>query len=237
MITEVLTWLTEFSLNLIDQFGYVGIAIISFLENVFTPIPSEAVLPFAGVLATQGRMNPLTAWVASMVGGVLGSLVFYYLGYWLGVARVYDFVGKYGKWVFLKVDDVTRSEKWFDRFGPASVLLGRLVPQVRSFISIPAGMTKMPLPQFLVLTTIGSGIWNGFLEWLGMYFGENYEVFLPIFRKIDIIFVLVVIALVGYFFWVRVVRKKDEQSLLVPEEKNHDLVVSEQQPEMEKLKE
>ena len=211
MITDLLTYLTELSLNIIDQFGYLGIAIISFLENVFTPIPSEAVLPFAGVLVTQGKMDPYAAWASSMVGGLLGSLVFYYFGYWLGVDRVYEFVGKYGKWFFLKIEDVTRSEKWFDRFGAPSVLIGRLVPQVRSFISIPAGMTKMPLPQFLFLTAVGSGIWNAFLEWLGIYFGENYETFLPILDKVDLIFVIVVFSLIAYFVWTRAGKKINGQ--------------------------
>lgn len=203
MITAILEYLTTFSLDMIERFGYLGIAIISFLENVFTPIPSEAVIPFAGVLVTQGRMNAVAVWVASMVGGLLGSLVFYYFGYWLGIERMGAFVDKWGKYFFLRHDDVSKAQFWFERYGDKSVLIGRLIPQVRSFISIPAGMTKMPVGRFLFLTTVGSGIWIAFLEWLGIYLGENYTVFEPIFDAIDIVFVLVVLSLVGYFVFSR----------------------------------
>ena len=207
MITDILAYLTDYSLMLIEKFGYLGIAVISFLENVFTPIPSEAVIPFAGVLVAQGKMNAIAVWVSSMIGGILGSLVFYYLGYVLGLDRVYAFVRRWGKWFFLKTEDVDNSRKWFERFGEWSVFIGRLIPQVRSFISIPAGITRMNLPTFIVLTTLGSGIWIGFLEWIGIYFGENYHVFEPIFNAMDIVFVIVVVLGLAYFLNTRV-RKK-----------------------------
>lgn len=203
MITEFLAFLTNYSLNLIEKFGYLGLVIISFLENVFTPIPSEAVIPFAGVLVSQGRMDAVSVWAAVMLGGLLGSLVFYSLGYWLGMSRVHSFVQKWGKWLFLKIEDVQKSEQWFQRYGAVSVLIGRLIPQIRSFISIPAGITKMPLGQFLFLTAVGSGLWNVFLEWLGIYFGANYTVFLPIFRKLDAILVIVAFVIVLYFIFTR----------------------------------
>jgi len=203
MISELLVYLTEFSLSLIERFGYVGIAIISFLENVFTPIPSEAVIPFAGVLVAQGKMNAIAVWISSMVGGVLGSLVFYYLGYWLGTERIYGFVAKWGKWLFIQTKDVDKSIRWFERFGNISVFLGRLIPQVRSFISIPAGITKMPLPSFIMLTTLGSGIWIGFLVWLGIFFGENFTIFEPFFDAIDVIFVVTVVIIAAYFLITR----------------------------------
>lgn len=213
MLSDLLAQLTTFSLNLIEQFGYVGIAIISFLENVFTPIPSEAVIPFAGVLVAQGKMNAIWVWVASMIGGVLGSLVFYYLGYLLGTERVYAFVAKWGKWFFIQSKDVDKSVQWFERFGNISVFLGRLIPQVRSFISIPAGITKMPLPSFIVLTTLGSGIWIGFLVWLGIFFGENFTIFEPFFDAIDIIFVLTVVIIAAYFLITRYKQKGDSIKL------------------------
>ncbi len=205
MLTDILGRLSQFSLDLIEQFGYVGIAIVSFLENVFTPIPSEAVMPFAGVLVAQGKMDPIVVWLAAVVGGLAGSLVFYALGYWLGTERVYLFVDRWGKWFFISQKDLKKAEGWFNRFGQASVFVGRLIPQVRSFISIPAGMTRMPLLSFMMLTTIGSGIWLGFLVWIGYYFGHNYRVFLPIFDMIDILFVATVVILVLYFLY----RKQD----------------------------
>lgn len=201
MLTELLGTLSQFSLDLIERFGYLGIAVVSFLENVFTPIPSEAVMPFAGVLVAQGRMDPVAVWVAAVGGGLVGSLVFYALGYWLGTERVYLFVDRWGKWFFISRKDLQKAEGWFNRFGHASVFVGRLIPQVRSFISIPAGMTRMPLLPFMALTTIGSGIWLGFLVWIGYYFGHNYRVFMPIFDMIDILFVATVVILILFFLY------------------------------------
>ncbi|MCA9390364.1 DedA family protein [candidate division WWE3 bacterium] len=212
MITELLSILSNYSLQLIDQFGYLGIAIVSFLENIFTPIPSEAVIPFAGVLVTQGKMNIFAVWASSMAGTLLGALVFYYLGHALGVERIYGLVDKWGKYFFIKQKDIQKSEDWFTRFGHVSVFLGRLIPQVRSLISIPAGITKMPLTSFLLLTTLGSGLWTAFLEWLGIYFGDNYTIFLPIFRKLDIIFIIVFVILLIYFLYPRITRRSTDQN-------------------------
>jgi len=212
MLSELLAQLTTFSLGLIEQFGYVGIAMISFLENVFTPIPSEAVIPFAGVLVAQGKMNAIWVWVSSMIGGLFGSFVFYYLGFMLGTERVYRFVDRWGKWFFIKRTDVDKSIAWFDRFGNISVFLGRLIPQVRSFISIPAGITKMSLPSFILLTTLGSGIWIGFLVWIGVFFGENFTVFEPFFDAIDIVFVITVVIVAAYFLITRYSMSRNTKS-------------------------
>lgn len=211
MITELLAILSNYSLDLIERFGYFGLALVSLLENIFTPIPSEAVIPFAGVLVAQGRMNLFGVWFSSMSGTLVGSVIFYYVGYWLGVDRLYPLVARWGKYFFITTQDIQKSQSWFNRFGTFSVLLGRLIPQVRSFISIPAGMTRMPLLQFVLFTTIGSGIWTAFLMWLGIYFGENYTVFLPIFRKLDIVFVLLVMLAVGYFVYTRLSKKRSQR--------------------------
>jgi membrane protein DedA with SNARE-associated domain len=201
MLTELLSLLSQYSLDLIERFGYIGIAVVSFLENVFTPIPSEVVIPFTGVLVAQGKMDPVLVWFAAVTGSIAGSMVFYGLGYWLGTNGLYLFVERWGKWLFISKKDIQKSERWFERFGNISVLIGRLIPQVRSFISIPAGITRMPFWTFVFLTGIGSGIWLAFLEWLGFYFGQNYTAFLPIFRVMDVIVVAVLVILLLYFIY------------------------------------
>ncbi len=216
MISELLSQLTTFSLNLIEEFGYAGIAVISFLENVFTPIPSEAVIPFAGILVAQGKMDAIGVWIASTAGGLLGSLVFYYIGYVLGAERVYRFVARWGKWFFITKGDVDKSINWFNRFGGISVFFGRLIPQVRSFISIPAGITRMSPLSFALLTALGSGIWIGFLEWLGIFFGERFVLFEPFFKVIDVVFVLVVTIIAAYFLITRY-RSSKKRSMQTPQ--------------------
>ncbi len=163
-------------LNLIAAFGYVGLAFVVALESVFPPIPSEVILPLAGFLTAQGRMTFVGAVIASTVGSVLGALILYAVGYALGARRVRWLVCRYGCWVMVSEEDLDKAYAWFDRYGRAAVLIGRLAPLVRSLISIPAGVARMPLLSFIVFTTIGSGVWNALLIWAGWLLGENWEV-------------------------------------------------------------
>lgn len=158
----------------IETLGYVGVAVVLALESVFPPIPSEAVLPLTGFLVSQGRMSFVGALVASTVGAVVGALVLYWLGYTLGEDRIRALVKKHGRWMLLTEEDLDRSQAWFDRHGRVAVLIGRLAPLVRSLVSIPAGVTRMPLLTFTVYTTIGSAIWNAVLIGAGWLLGENW---------------------------------------------------------------
>ncbi|MBW0117900.1 DedA family protein [Pseudonocardia sp. KRD-169] len=162
-------------LGLFDTLGAAGVGLLIFLDNFFPPIPSEVVLPLAGFRARTGAIDPVLVWPAATAGAVAGSLVVYYLGVWLGYDRLHDLAGR--RWfVIASRRDLERGRDLFDRHGGKMVLLGRCIPFVRSVISVPAGVAGMPVCRFLLLTTIGSGIWNALLIGLGWYLGENWTV-------------------------------------------------------------
>lgn len=161
--------------GLFDTLGAAGVGLLIFLDNFFPPIPSEVVLPLAGFRARTGDIDPVLVWPAATIGAVAGSLVVYYLGVWLGYDRLYALAGR--RWfVLASRRDLERGRRLFDRHGGKMVLIGRCIPFVRSVISIPAGIAGMSVRRFLVLTTIGSGIWNALLIGLGWYLGENWTV-------------------------------------------------------------
>jgi membrane protein DedA with SNARE-associated domain len=164
--------LLGFVLSTIDRLGEVGVAALVLLESVVPPIPSEVVLPAAGALVTLGQLNGPLTFVLATVGSVLGALVLY------GAARAFG--RERTRRVLLAVplvdaDDVDRAEAWFDRRGEVAVLVGRLIPGVRSLVSLPAGAAGMPLGRFLLMTTIGSAIWNGLLIGAGMLLGTQWK--------------------------------------------------------------
>ena len=170
-IGDALNWVV----GLVETLGYPGLAIVVALENVFPPIPSEAVLPLAGYLVSQGRMTLWGAVLASTIGSVAGALVLYWLGYAWGERRVRALVKAHGRWLTIDEDDLDRSKEWFEHHGRMAVFIARLAPLTRSLISIPAGVEKMPLGPFLVYTTLGSGIWNAVLIGAGMLLGANWQ--------------------------------------------------------------
>lgn len=169
-VGDVLNWVV----GLVETLGYPGLAIVVALENVFPPIPSEAVLPLAGYLVSQGRMTLWGAVLASTVGSVVGALVLYWLGAAWGEERVRSLVQKHGRWLTVDEEDLDRANDWFDKHGRAAIFIARLAPFTRSIISIPAGVKRMPITTFLIFTTLGSGIWNAILIGAGMLLGANW---------------------------------------------------------------
>lgn len=171
-MSQVSAWV----LVIMAKFGYLGIIFAMFAENVFPPIPSELIMPAAGFAVARGDLNLILVILAGTLGSVLGALPLYYLGRLLNEDRLMVFTQKYGKYVFVKPSDIRSSSVWFDKHGSKAVFFGRMVPGIRSFISIPAGMSKMPILPFLAFTALGSSIWTSLLTVAGYYFGENYEV-------------------------------------------------------------
>lgn len=176
-------WIADF----VDNLGYVGLAVLTFIENVFPPIPSEIIMPLGGFLVSEGELTLPGVILAGTLGSVSGTLVFFYLGRQFPRERVERWVERYGRWLLLTVDDVEKAYRWFDRHGRAAVFFGRLVPGVRSLISLPAGSASMGLGPFLLYTTLGAAIWTAILVYGGMALGEQYDRLSHLLRQADII--------------------------------------------------
>ena len=164
-------WIT----GIVEGMGYMGIAFLMFLENVFPPIPSELIMPLAGFSAGRGGLSFAGVVVAGTAGSLLGQLPLYYLGRALGEERVKAFADTHSKWLLLDADDIERAFRWFDRHGGPAVFICRLLPGIRSLISIPAGIRRMHLLPFIVWSTFGMGAWATALASAGMLLGRNYE--------------------------------------------------------------
>ncbi|WP_029067921.1 DedA family protein [Jonesia quinghaiensis] len=191
-------------LHLMDTFGEVGVGLAVFIETFVPPIPSEAVLPGAGFLAYDGQMNAWLAWLAATIGAVIGAWLWYWIGAALGARRTRALVGRIP---LMEYDDFDRAEAFFARWGGVAVFVGRCVPLVRSFVSIPAGIERMNFAKFTAYTLAGSGLWNGLWIGLGYAFGPAIRPVLEQWSGVLSNAVLVVIAvLVAWFVVVRVRR-------------------------------
>ena len=163
-------WIT----HLIDRAGYAGIALIMFLEGVFPPIPSWLIMPLVGFEASSGRFSPLLAVVAGTVGSTLGALWWYGIGRLVGTERLRDFAGRHGHWLTLTPAQVDRADRWFDRHGVPAVMFARVIPIVRTLISVPAGVFAMDLRQFILFTAVGDAAWNGGMMMAGYLLKSRY---------------------------------------------------------------
>jgi membrane protein DedA with SNARE-associated domain len=164
-------WITGF----IAQSGYFGIALLMLVENVFPPIPSELIMPLAGYSASQGQLNIVLVVIAGTVGSVAGAVFWYYVGLWLGCERIRRFAARHGRWLTITPEEVDHARDWFGRHGGKAVFLGRLVPAVRTLISIPAGIAQMGLTKLLVYSTVGTVLWTGVLALSGYLLGNQYQ--------------------------------------------------------------
>ena len=192
--------ISEWVVAIVAKFGYFGIMFAMFAENVFPPIPSEVIMPAAGFAVAQGHLNLVLVILAGTLGCVLGALPLYYLGRLFDEERLISFTRKYGKYVFIKPDDIVSSGKWFDKHGKKVIFFGRMVPGIRSLISIPAGINKMPMASFITLTALGSSIWITVLTLAGYHFGKNYKVIEAMLAPYSKIFlILVVIIMIAWF--------------------------------------
>ncbi|WP_151734290.1 DedA family protein ['Paenibacillus yunnanensis' Narsing Rao et al. 2020] len=165
------TWITD----IMEQFGYLGIFLMLALENIFPPIPSEIILPFGGFMTTTSGLTIPGVLVASTLGSLLGAVILYWIGRLLDVERLERIVDRWGGIIRIKKSDIRKADAWFDKYGYWTVLFCRMVPLVRSLISIPAGMSNMKFGVFMIFTTIGTLGWNTLLVLLGAALGENWE--------------------------------------------------------------
>ena len=184
--------------NLIEQMGYLGIVLLMFIENVFPPIPSELIMPLAGYTAAQGDLSLIGVIAAGSFGSLLGALMWYGIGRKLGTDRLKNWSQKHGRWIALSPKDVTNVNKWFSKYGYWAVFFARLVPTVRTLIAIPAGIFKMPPLKFLVLTALGTLLWEGTLTFIGYKVGEEYEVIGQYIEPVSIVVIAVLFLLYVY---------------------------------------
>jgi len=167
--------MSDWVVRLIEQSGYLGVAFLMFLETIFPPIPSEVIMPVAGVAAGQGKMNFAAVVACGTAGAMLGNITWYLAARALGIDRLHPFIDKYGHWLTITWPEVKRAENWFRDHGTFFVFVGRMLPTVRSLVSVPAGLLKMRFKTFFIASTIGTAGWTALLAGAGFKLGENYH--------------------------------------------------------------
>ena len=199
-------WITEF----MSEFGYFGVLLLIMLENVFPPIPSEVILTFGGFMTTYSDMTRLGVIIAATVGSVVGAMILYSIGLFIDVKRLEKIVDRWGGFLRLTRNDIHRADAWFDKYGPWTVFFCRLVPLIRSLISIPAGMSNMNFPLFILLTTLGSLVWNTILVSLGVAVGDNWAsivTYMDIYSNIAYA-ILIMCGIAAVIWYIRFRRKR-----------------------------
>jgi len=192
-------WLTQ----IMNDYGYIGIMYLIALENLFPPIPSEVILTFGGFMTTLSTLNVPGVVLSATAGSVFGAIILYLIGLQLDTERLERIVDRFGHILRVTREDIYKAEAWFHRYGPWTVFFCRFVPLIRSLISVPAGMARMPFIQFLLLTAIGTLIWNIVLVLLGASVGESWETivyYMDIYSNVIYVMLLVLILLFTILF-------------------------------------
>lgn len=192
---EIISNLTNFITQTISNGGYIGIFFLMVAESALIPIPSEIIMPFSGYLVSTGKFNVIAVIIAGSIGNLVGSLIAYFVGVYLGRG----FVVKYGKYILLKKSHLELAESYFKKYGDRSTFIGRLLPAVRTYVSLPAGVAKMNLKKFAGYTLIGSVIWNLALTYIGITLGEQWDSIRKYSTYFDAIVVIVVIAAIIWY--------------------------------------
>lgn len=192
------SWITDF----MEQFGYIGIFLMIALENVFPPIPSEVILPFGGFMTTYTELTVVGVIIASTAGSVVGAVILYGIGLLLDVERLEKIIDRWGHILRVTKEDIHKADAWFDKYGIWTVFFCRMVPLIRSLISIPAGMSNMKFSLFLIFTFFGTLIWNIILVSIGAALGENWgriTEFMDVYSNIA--YAIIGIGIIGFIVW------------------------------------
>ena len=198
----------NFIIGVMNKYGYLGICLLILIENLFPPIPSEVILTFGGFMTQSSNMTVLGVIVSSTIGSLIGAIILYYFGKILNKERLIKLVkSKYGKLLRVKPKDIEKADSWFDTKGNKTVFFCRCVPVIRSFISIPAGMSEMPIVKFVIYTLFGSLIWNTLLVFVGAFAGDKKDLILRIIDNTSNL-VLVIIGIVCLVFIYKFYKKK-----------------------------
>ncbi|MGD7045167.1 DedA family protein [Jeotgalibacillus proteolyticus] len=199
----------EWIMSFMEQYGYFGIFLMIALENLFPPIPSEVILPFGGFMTTTTDLTVTGVIIASTAGSVAGAVILYGIGLLVDVERLEKIIERYGNILRVKKEDLHRADAWFDRYGVWTVFFCRMVPLIRSLISIPAGMSNMPFVLFLIFTTLGTIIWNTILVVVGAQLGDSWEEilgFMDVYSTIA--YTVLGVSAVLFILWYSKKRKK-----------------------------
>lgn len=195
--------------SVVRELGYPGLFLLIVLESTMVPIPSLLVMPFAGFMAAKGDFSLPAILAINSAGALTGSL----LSYWLGAAGGKPLLLRYGKYIFVRAKDIEKTERYFAIHGGKTIFIARFLPVVRHLISIPAGIARMPLPQFLTLTFLGSAIWGGGLMVLGYQLGNNWEAVATKLKRVDLVIAVCVVLLILAIAIRFVLRRRRERSL------------------------
>jgi len=190
--------LEQWVLSIMEKLGYLGIAFLMFLDNVFPPIPSEIIMPSAGYTASKGELTLIGVIMAGSAGSILAAMLLYWVGRKVPQQRLFKLTERYGKYLRIKVSDLEKALDWFNKHGHRIVFFGRMIPAVRSLISLPAGMSKMPFAKFMFYSIAGTLIWTSFLAYLGFHFSQNQALMSLIMQRISTIILAIVIL---YVLW------------------------------------
>ena len=198
---EILNVIKLWVENIIGTIGYPGLGLVMFMENIFPPIPSEVVLPLAGSLTLSGRFSLLWITVVGMLGSLAGAFLFYGLGKWLGAPRVRNIIERYGRFAMLTTGDLDHSLEWFEKYDEFVIFFGRMVPIIRSLISIPAGVASMNLSKFTIFTITGTALWSFLLALGGRLLGEQWPLISDwVSTYQEIVITLLGIAIIAFIF-------------------------------------
>ena len=190
--------MSDWVIRLIEQAGVLGVGFLMFLETVFPPIPSEVIMPVAGIAAAKGKLNLWAVIASGTAGAMLGNIVWYLAARALGILRLHPFIDRYGKWLTIDWHEVERGHRWFATNGILFVMLGRLMPTIRSLVSIPAGLLSMRFRNFMIASTVGIAAWTALLTGAGYWLGNRYH---DIDKVIGPISNGIIIALVATYVW------------------------------------
>ena len=202
-MAQLLEQIRQWAEQIVSAMGYLGIALLMLLENLFPPIPSEVIMPFAGSLVSRGEMNFVGVFIAGTIGALAGAIAIYYIGVTISEDRVRRWFKNYGKFLLLSEDDYDQAMSKFEKHGGKMVFVGRLMPAIRSLISLPAGLNRMQLLKFLLYTSIGTSLWNLILLGAGVYLGSNWPRVLSFVDTYEMVIWVILAGLIAYYLYRR----------------------------------
>jgi len=213
-LAEILNAINNWALSIISTVGYPGLGLVMFLENVFPPIPSELVLPLAGwlTLDSETGFTLLGVTIVGAIGSVAGAFFFYGLGKWFDEKRVRFLLQRFGKWFLLSEDDFDTALSWFEKYDEAVIFFGRMVPIVRSLISVPAGLANMNIPTFAAYTAVGTALWSFILALAGRLLGSRWSLVSEFIDRYETVVIVVCVLVLAYFVISRVRKLMGEKS-------------------------